>query len=173
MAAKLPIGIQDFGEVITGGYTYVDKTEYLYNLISTGKPYFISRPRRFGKSMTVSTLEAIFKAKRELFKGLWIDQSNWDWETYPVIRLDMSNANKYSPEALKLSLIELLKEIADDHDLTLKGASPADHLRNLIIQLASKHNSVVVLVDEYDKPIIDNLDNIENAKAIRDILLDV
>ncbi len=74
--AKLPLGIQDFGELITGGYTYVDKTQLIYKILTQGKPYFLSRPRRFGKSLLISTFEALFLGKRELFKGLWIDKSD-------------------------------------------------------------------------------------------------
>ena len=170
-ADKLPIGIQDFDKLIASNCIYVDKTQYLYNIISAGSPAFLSRPRRFGKSLTISTLEAIFKNKRELFKGLWIDQSDWDWQEYPVIRLDMSTINRDSAAILKKSLICLMQEIAADHNLTLTGLSPADYLRNLIKQLA-QHNKVVVLVDEYDKPIIDNLKNITIASEIRDILKD-
>jgi len=169
--SKLPVGIQDFADLITNGYVYVDKTEYLHKLITQGKPYFLSRPRRFGKSMTISTLEAIFKNKRELFKGLWIDQSDWEWQEYPVIRLDMSSINRNSAEVLRHALIERLKEIAQNYDLTLTGTSPSDYLRNLIIQLA-KTQQVVVLVDEYDKPIIDNLNDFEKAKLIREELKD-
>lgn len=168
---KLPIGIQDFEKLIQEGYVYIDKTRDLYNIIATGNPSFISRPRRFGKSMTISTLDAIFKAKRELFKGLWIDQSDWDWQTYPVIRLDMSSINRESSDILRAALIDRLNEIAELYNVKLSGVSPSDYLRNLIKQLANVAQ-VVILVDEYDKPIIDNIKDIDKALEVRDVLKD-
>ena len=87
---KLPTGIQDFQRIRKEAYLYVDKTEAIYRLIAAGNPTFLSRPRRFGKTVLVSTMEAIFRNQRDLFKGLWIDHSDYQWEEYPVIRLDMS-----------------------------------------------------------------------------------
>ncbi len=117
-AKKLPVGIQDFTDLITSGYVYIDKTRYLYDLITKGKPYFISRPRRFGKSLTVSALEAIFRGKRELFNGLWIDSSDWEWEVYPVIRLDMAKVNSSTPEMYVESVNDLMNKIADQYNVT-------------------------------------------------------
>ena len=86
----LPIGIQTFADIINGEYTYIDKTELIYKLVKDPKGvYFLSRPRRFGKSLLLSTLEALFQNRRELFKGLWIDSSEYQWEKYPVIRISM------------------------------------------------------------------------------------
>lgn len=167
--AKLPIGIQDFETVISDGYTYVDKTEVIYQLITRGKPYFLSRPRRFGKSLLISTFHALFSGRRDLFKGLWIDNSDWNWMSYPIIRLDMSTINNRSPEIFELDLIRTLKNIALQHHITLSGVSAANHLQDLIQQMSVKQK-VVVLIDEYDKPLIDRLDEIEIAKANRDIL---
>ena len=97
---KMPIGIQSFEDIRRGGYIYVDKTALIYELVTRGKPYFLSRPRRFGKSLLISTLEAYFLGKKELFKGLAIEKLEQDWITYPVLHLDL-NAEKYnSPEAL-------------------------------------------------------------------------
>ena len=90
MIQKLPVGIQDFEKLRTENYVYVDKTQLLYQMITQGEVYFLSRPRRFGKSLLVSTLHAIFRGKRHLFKDLWIDQSDYTWEQHPVIWLDMS-----------------------------------------------------------------------------------
>ena len=87
---KFPIGLQSFEKIINGGYLYVDKTEEIYRLLQSETPYFLSRPRRFGKSLLISTLEAIFLARKNLFKNLWIESSDWNWQGYPVIRLDMS-----------------------------------------------------------------------------------
>jgi len=167
---KLPIGVQSFSKMITGGYLYVDKTELLYQLIDEGLPYFLSRPRRFGKSITISTLAAIFEGQRELFKGLWIDNSDWDWQVYPVIRLDMSKADSESPEALKESLRYMLREIAKQYEVTLTdNLSPGLELDQLIKQLANI-GKVVVLIDEYDKPILDVIRSPEIALKNRDIL---
>ena len=169
---KLPIGIQDFTEIVTGDYVYIDKTALLYRLITEGKPYFFSRPRRFGKSLTISTLEAIFLGKRELFKGLWIATSSWDWRKYAVVRLDMSTINRQNPDILRRSLIARLSEIGAEQQLVLSGETPADYLRSLVVQLA-KTAPVVVLVDEYDKPILDNIHDVEIASAMRDELKDL
>lgn len=167
--AGLPIGIQDFEKLISNGYIYVDKTPLIYQLIRQHVPYFFSRPRRFGKSLLVSTLHALFSGRRDLFKGLWIEKSEWDWMVYPVIRLDMSSINNETPEMLKLDLIRELNEIASEHNITLTGSSPANYLANLIKKLSVK-GKVVVLVDEYDKPLIDNVDDLELAKENRKIL---
>lgn len=166
---KLPIGIQDFETIISEGYAYVDKTEIIYQLITQGKPYFLSRPRRFGKSLLVSTLHALFSGRRDLFKDLWIDNSDWHWVEYPVIRMDMSSINNESAENFKLDLIRALNDIATEHNVTLTGVSPANYLENLIRKLSVKQK-VVVLIDEYDKPLIDNIDDQEVAKENRKVL---
>lgn len=166
---KLPIGIQDFETIITDGYVYVDKTELIYQLITRGKPNFLSRPRRFGKSLLISLLEALFSGKRHLFKGLWIDDSSWEWIEYPVIRLDMSSINNEASETFKLDLIRVLKNIALENNLALEGVSPAKYLEDLIRKLSVKQK-VVVLIDEFDKPLIDNIDNLELAKENRKVL---
>ncbi|RMH93490.1 MAG: AAA family ATPase, partial [Calditrichaeota bacterium] len=90
MKKLLPIGISNFEDLITGGNVYVDKTRYVYKLVTEGKFYFLSRPRRFGKSLLLSTLRALFEGKRELFKGLWIDKSDWEWNPHPVIQIDFN-----------------------------------------------------------------------------------
>jgi Predicted AAA-ATPase len=96
-SAKLPIGIQDFETIISDGYSYIDKTKWIFQLIDQGKSYFLSRPRRFGKSLLISTFAALFSGKRHLFKNLWIDSSNYDWKEYPILRLDMSGINNQTP----------------------------------------------------------------------------
>ena len=109
---KLPIGIQDFETIISDGYVYIDKTKWIYQLIDQGKSYFLSRPRRFGKSLLISTLAAFFSGKRYLFKNLWIDSVEHEWKEYPIIRLDMSGINNQTPELFERSLIRALNEIA-------------------------------------------------------------
>jgi hypothetical protein len=168
---KLPIGMQDFTKIREGNCVYVDKTQLIAKLIATGSVYFLSRPRRFGKSLLISTLEAIFQGKKELFKGLWIEQSDYDWKRYPVIRIDMSETVRTSPELLAESLIKLLKRIAESHQLDLGDLlSPSDAFSTLISRLAESGKKAVVLVDEYDKPIIDNISNPDLALNMRDIL---
>ena len=110
--AKFPLGIQHFPKLREEGYLYIDKTKWIYRLIKEGAAYFLSRPRRFGKSLLVSTLEAIFQGKRDLFSGLWIDSSDYEWKEFPVIRLDLSRLVSSSPETLATSLQELLNEVA-------------------------------------------------------------
>jgi hypothetical protein len=156
MIQKYPVGIQDFGEIRTGGYLYVDKTEFAYKLIEQGKFYFLSRPRRFGKSLLISTLECIFLARRELFKGLFVEDK-WNWEqTYPIIRISFSNiGHKYL--GLKDAISKRLDEIAEEYSLELSATTIDQKFKELITLLAKNQGKVVVLIDEYDKPIIDYL----------------
>ncbi len=166
---KFPIGIQDFEKIILGQYVYVDKTQYIYQLITEAQPYFFSRPRRFGKSLLISTLAALFSGKRHLFKNLWIDQSDWQWMEYPIIRLDMSTINNNTPEMLEKALIAELNKIATHHQCVLTGTTSSDYLANLIDHLSQKQK-VVVLVDEYDKPILDQITHKHTAVENREIL---
>jgi len=166
---KLPIGIQDFETIISDGYSYIDKTKWIYQLLDQGKSYFLSRPRRFGKSLLISTFAALFSCKRHLFKNLWIEGSAYEWKEYPIIRLDMSGINNQTAELFERSLIRALIDIAQDKGLTLSGETSSDYLASLIDKL-SVNQRVVVLVDEYDKPIIDQLEDIETAKKNSDIL---
>ncbi|MEB3315683.1 MAG: AAA family ATPase, partial [Candidatus Melainabacteria bacterium] len=177
MASKLkdlPIGVQTFREMIESLFLYVDKTREIYDLVSKPKAaYFLSRPRRFGKSLLVSTLEAIFKNERELFKGLWLDSSDYEWREYPVIKLDISAVDKNSVEELREGLKRLLVKIAAKYEIKLENLSPSAMLSDLISELAKKHGSkVVVLVDEYDDPIIKHISNPELALQMRDLLHD-
>ena len=107
---KYPIGIQNFEKIRREGYVYVDKTPWMWKMISEGCYYFLSRPRRFGKSLMVSTLEAFFSGRRELFKGLYVDTVEWDWQQYPIMHLDL-NTDKYdTPEVLTNRLELFLSE---------------------------------------------------------------
>jgi hypothetical protein len=157
---NLPIGIQSFEDLRTSpnNYIYVDKTEAIYRLVTTGKVYFLSRPRRFGKSMLISTLDALFSGKRNLFDGLYI-ADKWDWmQCNPVIRIDWTQINHATPDKLDESLVGYLKEVADRYELTLTGSTPPDCFRELIYTLHEKTGrQAVVLIDEYDKPITSHL----------------
>lgn len=166
---KLPIGIQTFKEVIEGGYLYVDKTKYLYEMIETGKYYFVSRPRRFGKSMAVTTLKELFRGNRELFRGLWIYE-RFEWKEHPVIHLDMSIVNHSEGKIqFKKSLSRILKEKGQEYGVHIKGNEPKDLLKELVLKLSAQ-NKVIMLVDEYDKPVVDYLENSEKAKENKEYL---
>ena len=168
---KLPVGIQSFREIITGNNIYVDKTEYIYNLIKSAKYYFLSRPRRFGKSLLLDTIAEAFNGEKELFKGLWIYDSDYAFEKHPVIRLDMSNIANKTPETLENELLIAVKKRAMDEGFDIDYGTPTAVFMTLIEALHKKYNQrVVVLIDEYDKPILDHIGDIEKADANRAVL---
>ena len=170
MIQKYPVGIQDFGKLRTENFLYVDKTEFVYKMADIGGYYFLSRPRRFGKSLLISTLECLFLAQKELFKGLFIEDK-WNWEqTNPIIRISFSNiGHKYL--GLKDAIDKCLEEIAKEYGILLTGQSIDQKFKELIFQLSETRGKVVILIDEYDKPIIDYLgDNTEKSIENRDIM---
>ena len=168
MKQKLPIGIQTFSEIIENDFLYVDKTESIFELVTRGKYYFLSRPRRFGKSLTLSTIKSIFQGQKALFKDLWIEK-HWNWEeTNPVIHIGFSSIG-YKTMGLEKALTNRLNEAAEKHGIILKTNGYDQKFKELIVKL-SKKNKVVLLIDEYDKPIIDYLDNIPQAKENQRIL---
>ncbi len=172
MLKPLPIGIATFKDIIAGEFLYVDKTEYVYELVRYPKGvYFLSRPRRFGKSLLLSTLHEVFAGHRDLFVGLWLYDSDYQWEEHPVIRLDFSNLKVTTAVALKRGLKRLLRHAARLHDITLEDGEYYEQFFDLIFQLTVKYEKqVVVLIDEYDKPLIDNLTDVAEARRIRDVL---
>jgi hypothetical protein len=170
MIQKYPVGLQDFGKIRTENFLYVDKTEFVYKMADVGGYYFLSRPRRFGKSLFISTLECLFLAKRELFKGLFIEDK-WNWEkTNPIIRISFSNiGHKFL--GLETAINKRLEEIAREYEITFSAQTIDQKFKELILQLSQTHDKVVVLIDEYDKPIIDYLgDQTDKAIENRDIL---
>jgi len=171
---KLPIGIQTFETIRSENYLYVDKTKYLVDLIDRGKVYFLSRPRRFGKSLTVSTFDALFSGRRDLFKGLYAEEfvSRPDYKTHPVVRLDMSKlTTDMGVDVLRSSIIGQLKGNARRLGVEIETFAPGDALSSLIENAAEKHGaSVAVLADEYDKPVLDHIHDPDKAEEIRDIL---
>lgn len=173
---KLPLGIQSFERIIRNNFLYVDKTKYIYNLISTGEVYFLSRPRRFGKSLLVSTLRSVFEGKKELFKELWIHKnSEWEWKKHPVLVFDFNEITLENTETLKLSLTSSIDSASMKFGVELKEPLLKDRLKELILKLKDKADEdVVILVDEYDKPIIEHIGKgnkcLEIAKANRDLL---
>jgi Predicted AAA-ATPase/PD-(D/E)XK nuclease superfamily len=170
MAQKYPVGIQDFSEVRTGGYVYVDKTPFIEALINQGKFYFLSRPRRFGKSLFVSALHYLFQGRKELFEGLYIE-NKWDWAvTNPVIKISFSNIG-HKTMGLEKAIHGSLDKTAKQYNITFTQSEIDQKFKELIETLDAQHGKVVVLIDEYDKPIIDYLGT-DTSKAIenRDIM---
>ena len=158
--------VYNFEKLRREGYLYVDKTEFIWDLINpAGESYFLSRPRRFGKSLTVSTLKAVFEGKKELFKGLAIYEKPHDWKPYPVIHLDLNGFDFSSLVAVKNSLIRLMKETAAYHNVTLTENSPDNMFREIIGKLSLQQN-VVILLDEYDKPILNNIGKAETSDVL-------
>jgi hypothetical protein len=168
---KLPIGQQSFSNLRNEGFLYIDKTEYLHKLVTSDSWYtFISRPRRFGKSLLISALQALFEGKKELFEGLYIyDKHNW--QAHPVVKLDMSALSTGTTEGVAASLAFALNNTATEYGVKLLTTSPIDQLNELIGALfQSTGQKVVVLVDEYDKPILDNITDLEKAQQMRELL---
>ncbi len=166
---KLPIGIQTIDKIITNGYVYVDKTEHALKLINGGEYYFLARPRRFGKSLFLNTLKEILSGNKELFKTCAIYSSDYGWEKYPVLHFDFTQIPSHTPKQLEESLKRALKKGADLYSKKIEIPSVEEGLAHLVEALA-KENKVVVLIDEYDKPLIDRLASTEIAEANREIL---
>ena len=146
-----------FEKLVEGGYVYVDKTARLYDLIRPPYGvYFLSRPRRFGKSLTISTLEAIFQGRRELFRGLAIDAADYDWKPYPVIRIDLGSKQAWDAAGLKHSLVLAVKQAAQRHGIDLPTDEP-HHLFESLVMTLGQDQKLVILIDEYDKPILGNI----------------
>ena len=169
---KLPIGIQTFREVREDGCYYVDKTAYLDRLLKEGKHYFLSRPRRFGKSLFLDTLKELFEGSGELFEGLAIHAGGWDWSArHPVVRLDFSSGSFASVADLRAEIADQLDVVAADAGIELAGSTAPIRFRRLVRELRRRAGRrVVVLVDEYDKPILDALEDPGLARANRDYL---
>lgn len=170
---KLPIGIQTFAEIREEGCYYVDKTPYILRLIDEGKYYFLSRPRRFGKSLLLDTMAELFEGKRALFEGLQAEHS-WDWsQTFPVVRISFSDGVLHSLAALDEKIRELLDAEQKRHGISCGNMSISGRFTELIRNLhQASGQRVVVLIDEYDKPILDNITKPEVARQMRDGLRD-
>ena len=166
----LPIGIQSFADLRKNGYLYVDKTEDIYRMITSGKTYFLSRPRRFGKSLLLSTLEAIFKGKKELFEGLYIDDK-MNWESHPVIKIDWSKIKHTSSQEMEVDMSDYLKGVAENYQILLTREYASGKFDELIVRLHEKFGKqVVILVDEYDMPILDALKKPDVVNDVRGFL---
>ncbi len=167
---KLPLGIQTFSKIIEGNYIYVDKTEEIFSLISSPETYyFISRPRRFGKSLLISTLKEIFLGNKELFKDLWI-YDKIEWKKHPVIHIDFSGISYETPQDLKRSLSHRILKLGEEYKIKLdENLSYKDNFKELLEKLSEKEK-VVILIDEYDKPLVEFIDKPEIALENRGIL---
>jgi hypothetical protein len=166
---KLPIGIQTFSKLIKENCVYVDKTRHIKALIDTGEYFFLSRPRRFGKSLLISTLSEIFSGHQALFQGLYI-HDQIQWESYPVIHIDFSAIDFSTDIMLRESLYDFLDGINADYQLDIEKRGFKIYFRKIIQALSEKKGKVVVLIDEYDKPIVEHINNIEMATKNREIL---
>lgn len=155
-----PIGIQNFEDLRRSEYVYVDKTALIYRLVSTGKYYFLSRPRRFGKSLLISTMDAYFSGKKELFKGLAIEQLEKDWIEYPVLHLDLNSSKYINPVDLDVVLDQQLNNWEAEYGIARKYDDCSARMNDVIDAACRKTGrKVVILIDEYDKPIVNNLGN--------------
>jgi hypothetical protein len=170
---NLPLGIQSLSEIRERNCIYVDKTALVHQLVTTGKYYFLSRPRRFGKSLLISTLKSLYLGQKNLFEGLWIEDK-WDWsKTNPVIHISFDALN-YQAYSLDKAISKVLERCAKEYDIQLVETDFKSQFGELITSLSIKYGKVVLLIDEYDKPIIDYLEaaKIEQAKINRGILRD-
>ena len=169
---KLPIGVQDFVKIREQNYLYVDKTGKLLDLIEQGERYFLSRPRRFGKSLMISTLDAMFSGKSELFRGLAAEQwvKEQEHNPSPVLRFDISSLKLTGTTTLEQALTEMIERTARKKKVEIHSQSMTGKLIDLIEEIYDTKGYVVVLIDEYDKPILDNLSDLKKANDMREVL---
>ncbi len=171
MTRRYPVGIQTFSEIIRGGYVYVDKTDLVWQLAHYAKFIFMSRPRRFGKSLLTSTLESYFRGERELFEGLKIMDLEKDWEKYPVIHLDLSGAKHMPPAQIRQELENILAPYEKVYGENPKETTPGMRLGGLIDRAFEQTGrQVAVLIDEYDAPLLDVLHDDTTLKEVREIM---
>jgi hypothetical protein len=163
---KLPLGSLTFAEIIDQNFVYADKTKYIYDLINSGeKSYFLLRPRRFGKSLLLSTIDELFSGDRKRFNNLWIGSSDYDFPKLPVIHLNMA-MDSDTPETLKKNMLIRLKRVAERNNLDVFGEDPDEYFIGLIQAASKAYNSqIVILIDEYDAPVTDAMKNKELAQA--------
>ena len=168
---RFPVGVQDFESIIKDGFVYVDKTGYIYDLANNyGNAMFLNRPRRFGKSLLCSTLKYYFLGRKDLFKGLAIDNLEKDWVECPVFHFDMSQCKNDDPDAVAVSLDLILKNFEKQYGLSGEDLSFGDRLKMLILTAHERTGHRAVLIfDEYDSPVLNVIDEPEKLKAIRSI----
>lgn len=167
---RYALGEQDFAKLRGGGALYIDKTRYIMRMLESWDYYFLSRPRRFGKSLFLSTLEQFFMGNRQLFKGLAVDSMEWDWAEYPIIRLDFSNGSFSRKGGLEARLWRMLHNVERRYEIKGEGDYPGDYFDSLISRLAEKYRrQVVVLIDEYEKPLLDTIDEKHHRDFVREL----
>ena len=174
MKNKLPIGIQGFAGLRNDGYLYVDKTEYIYKAVHSGKQYFLSRPRRFGKSLLLSAFRAYWEGRRDLFKGLAIEKLEQDdpeaWKPVPVFYLDL-NRGDYRTTSLEQVLENQLTDWEEVYGDRFRDRAPGERFQKLLEMAAEQSGQrCVVMVDEYDKPLLESIGNPELQENYRGIL---
>lgn len=168
---KYPIGIQNFEKIRCDGYAYVDKTALVYKMASEGSYYFLSRPRRFGKSLLLSTLQAYFEGRKELFEGLAVAELEQEWKQYPILHLDLNTENYNSVEALEGKLNLFLANAEARYGRNENERTLATRFEGIIGRIAEHHQErVVILVDEYDKPLLQAIGNEPLQTAYRNML---
>ena len=168
---RLPVGIQTFSDIIQDGMFYVDKTSYIWNMIHLSKYIFLSRPRRFGKSLLVSTLQSYFEGRRELFKGLAIERLEQDWTAYPVLRFSMASGKHLEKDQLERYLLYALAENERRFGLSSDLPDANVRLKNLIFDLYRQTGrKVVILIDEYDAPLLDVVHEREMLPVLRNVM---
>lgn len=168
---RLPVGIQTYEKIVEGDYLYVDKTDYIPRMLNLSKYIFLSRPRRFGKSLLVSTMQSYFEGRRELFRGLAIEKLEKDWEEYPVLRFDMSLGKHKGKEELERYILYILSENEERFGLTSDKIDANIRLTELIQNVYAKTGKpVVVLIDEYDAPLLDVVHEDEQLPTLRYVM---
>ena len=168
---RLPVGIQTFSEVIDLDCLYIDKTEYIWNMIHLSKYIFLSRPRRFGKSLLVSTLQAYFEGRKDLFKGLFIETVEKEWTEFPVLIFSMASGKHMEKDQLERYLLNILEENERRFGITSDSKDPNVRLKNLIASAYEKTGKkVVVLIDEYDAPLLDVVHEEQNLPVLRNVM---
>ena len=168
---KMPIGIQDFEKLRTGNFVYVDKTQYVYQLAHLGVPYFLGRPRRFGKSLFLSTLKAYFEGKKELFEGLKIAELEKEWIKYPIIYLDFNKSEYRDEQTLEMVLDAMLEKYEKEYEVQSIATKASIRFDNLIAEMHKKTGQkVVVLIDEYDKSLVNTMHKPDINENIREVL---
>ena len=166
-----PIGIQNFESLRQDGFFYIDKTALIYQLVKTGRYYFLSRPRRFGKSLLISTLEAYFQGKKELFEGLAMEELEKDWIKYPILHIDLNTQRYNTPESLEYKLNGVLDEWEEKYGKREAEKTLSMRFEGIIDRVAKQEGQrVVILVDEYDKPMLQAIGNEELQASFRDTL---
>ncbi len=171
MRKKLSTSVYTFRTIIEANGMYVDKTREIYRMVSMLEgQFFLSRPRRFGKSLTLSTLESVFRGEKDLFKGLYIYDQPFDWKPYPIIRLALNACSSSTATELDKKLARVLRRMADESGVSISGDTAPSLFDELIYRLSANGEKVVILIDEYDKPILDNILDREEALRIRTLL---